>query len=92
MGARLRHFPSTPGGGIAGGDLDVSGPLRITGAGTARTAVDGGRRGYRVFHIISSGGEGVAITALTIQNGNAGRDFNGGGVFNEGTARVLSAR
>ena len=50
----------------ATGDLDINGPLTITGAGMATTIVNGGLLD-RVFHI--TGGYTVVFSGITIQNG-----------------------
>ncbi|MEO6060964.1 MAG: hypothetical protein ABIQ99_03390, partial [Thermoflexales bacterium] len=67
------------------GDLDITGNLVITGTGAATTIVDGNRTD-RVFHILVSSGQAVALSGLTVRNGNAHPDgangiSSGGGIF-----------
>jgi len=54
----------------ASGDLDIRKDLTIQGAGAGTTIIDGGGID-RVFHIFSFG-TNVAISRLTIRNGNPG--------------------
>lgn len=63
----------------ATGDLDITEELTITGMGSPNTIIDGGGHD-RVFDIQSVS---VAITGVTIRNGNAGAD-NGGAIANTG--------
>ncbi len=68
----------------ANGDLDVTGSLRITGAGLGATAIDGGGdvTGERVLHLDpTTGGLTVAVrlSRLTVTGGgNATSSFGGG--------------
>jgi cysteine-rich repeat protein len=70
------------------GDLDVTGDVTVTGAGAAATIVDAAGID-RAFDIAD--GVTIAMTGLTIRNGNAGGDRGnppsllGGGILNEGT-------
>jgi CSLREA domain-containing protein len=77
----------------AGGDLDVTDDLVLTGASAATTLVDGALHD-RVFHVLSGI---VAISDVTIQNGkttdgsngalnsNGGNAAAGGGIYNSGS-------
>lgn len=64
------------------GDLDITGPLTINGAGATRTIIDG--NGYstvdRVFDIF--GDNAVSFNDLTIRDGTA--FISGGGIANRG--------
>jgi hypothetical protein len=68
----------------ASGDLDITGPLTIKGAGPGQTIVDGNNLD-RVFDIL--GGK-VSITGLTVQHGLSD---NGGGIRNDGGRVTLSS-
>ena len=63
----------------ATGDFDITGDLRIFGAGAARTIVDAGQLD-RLFDIAS--GATVTLSDMTIQNGSSGL---GGAIRNQGT-------
>lgn len=65
------------GSGDKAGDLDIKDSLTLTGAGAATTIIDAGGLN-RVLEII--GAIPVGISGVTIRNGNAGVDSNGGGV------------
>ncbi len=83
----------------AGGDLDITSPLTITGAGSGTTVVQANAAAQtaneRVFHILT-GGTSVTISDVTIQNGVfrfAGASPSpqgGGGVRVEGAAANLT--
>jgi CSLREA domain-containing protein len=61
----------------ASGDLNITQPATLSGAGAASTQVDG--RGIdRVFAV---GATGVQISGLTITGGDAGPNGTGGGIF-----------
>jgi hypothetical protein len=68
------------------GDLDITGDLTITGAGSASTIIDGNRTATqaRVFQVLS--GVTVSISGLTIRNGtNEPGPGITGGILNHGT-------
>ena len=74
---RITH-PEPANGGIAGGDFNITAPVEITGAGAARTMVDGNHQ-FRILNVKSGATGRVTLTKLTIQNG-AGDDECGPGV------------
>lgn len=57
------------------GDLDITAPLSLVGAGAASTIIDAGAINERVVHVLSGT---VTIAGVTLQNG---RDVVGGGLF-----------
>lgn len=59
----------------ATGDLDISGPVEIVGAGTATTVIDGGGHD-RVLHVLETAG-GVTLSGLTVQGGETVEDGAG---------------
>jgi CSLREA domain-containing protein len=62
----------------ATGDLDItSGPVRIIGAGAATTIIDGSGTD-RIFHLTRSE-SGLVLSDITLQNGSARFENNGGG-------------
>jgi CSLREA domain-containing protein len=65
--------------GNASGDLDLTGPLTIRGAGAGRTIIDG-RQLDRVFDVLGTAASpfAVVLRGLAVRNGNAAGD--GGGV------------
>jgi CSLREA domain-containing protein len=65
----------------ATGDLDITKPVTINGAGSATTIIDGGGLD-RVFDVTTFG---VFFNDLTIQNGLPGSGENGGGIQSNGT-------
>jgi len=69
------------------GDFDVEDSVVIRGAGANATAIDGSSLD-RVFDIVRSPAQ-VTIEALTIRNGDAGSQSNGGGVRNVGVLSVV---
>lgn len=73
-------IPGTGENLAATGDLDITDDLTITGAGAASTLINGNGidRGLDIF-------ANVAISGVTIQNGNAGAGTLGGGIRNSGT-------
>jgi len=83
----------------AGGDLDITSPLTITGAGSATTIVQANAAtqtaNERVFHILA-GGTLVTISDVTIQNGvfrfvgALPNPQGGGGVRVEGSTANLT--
>jgi uncharacterized repeat protein (TIGR01451 family) len=75
-GTYALSIPGTAENAAATGDLDITDSLTLTGAGAATTVIDAGGID-RVFDII--GVNPVTISAVTIRNGNAGTDFEGGG-------------
>lgn len=76
------------GGGDEDGDLNLTMPasgnpvIGIVGAGAASTIVDANQID-RVFAI--DAGRTVSMSGITVQNGYAGPDGRGGGIFNAGT-------
>jgi uncharacterized repeat protein (TIGR01451 family)/CSLREA domain-containing protein len=82
------------------GDLDITDDLTIVGAGSGTTIIQAGTLGHmdtggpngidRVFHTIDGvrGSTDVSLSGITIRHGNV--QFNGGGIFHEGTG-TLSA-
>jgi len=58
------------------GDLDVTGPVTITGTGPDSTIIDAGAISDRVFHILEGS---VTIAGVTIRNGAADNIMGGGG-------------
>ncbi|MBK8464639.1 MAG: CSLREA domain-containing protein [Chloracidobacterium sp.] len=83
----------------AGGDLDITSPLTINGAGSATTIVQANAAtqtaNERVFHILA-GGTLVTISDVTIQNGvfrfigASPNPQGGGGIRVEGAAANLT--
>ena len=71
-------IPGTGEDSGATGDLDITEDLTITGAGAARTIIDGGKLD-RVFDVVFPRPITVNISGVTIQNGVAG---SGGGIRN----------
>lgn len=72
----------------ATGDLDITGPLTISGTGAGRTIINGGNID-RVFHLI--GAVPVTISGVTITNGNAAGGA-GGAIHNAlGTLTLTDA-
>lgn len=69
----------------ATGDLDIRQELTITGAGAASTIISGNRI-ERVFHVFNTT---VAISDLTIRDGDVG-DGDGGGIAVVGSASVVT--
>ena len=69
--------------GAATGDLDIKDDLTITGAGADSTILDGNGID-RIFDIFNSASR-VAISSLTIRNGNPGSGSYGGGLYNSST-------
>jgi CSLREA domain-containing protein len=80
------------------GDLDVRANIKIVGAGVDKTIIDG-QDLDRVLHIVSPAAS-VAISGLTIQNGNlhgfyidGPQKFNpGGGIYNLGKLTLTNVR
>jgi CSLREA domain-containing protein len=73
----------------ATGDLDITGPVFIIGAGAATTVIDGNDLD-RVLHVV--GAAPVELTGITLQNGQAPSAANGGGVYlNGGSVVTLTA-
>ncbi len=78
----------------ATGDLDITGPVTITGAGAGSTTIDANGLD-RIFEVIDAGN--VSISGVTLQNGVAGQNQNnyfvqqvGGAIFHAGTPSVLT--
>ena len=76
-------------GGIAGGDLDITGPARITGAGAARTTIDGNLRKHRVVVVAGTAGSRVELSGVTIRGGRTEEYGDGGGLRIEAGAMVV---
>ena len=79
----------------ANGDLDVTGSLRITGAGLGATAIDGGGdvTGERVLHLDPTpGGFTVAVrlSRLTVTGGGNATSSFGGGIRADNESRPLA--
>ncbi len=72
----------------ATGDLDITSPLTINGAGAASTIIDGGSID-RVIEVRP--GATVGINAVTIQNGNPGAGFGAAGILNSGTLTLTNS-
>jgi CSLREA domain-containing protein len=70
------------------GDLDITGPVTIAGAGPLTTVVNGNGTD-RVFDI-ASGVEPVRISGLRIENGRV-LDAGGGGIRSGGTLEVVNS-
>ena len=67
----------------ATGDLDITGDVRVIGAGAATTIIDAKKAKDRVFDVKP---EAIAeIANVTIQNGRTPKDDSGGGIRNDGT-------
>jgi hypothetical protein len=62
----------------AGGDLDITGDLTLTGAGAGSTIIDG-NDAYRVFHTRAT----VSVSGVTVTGGFVDGS-NGGGIVNSG--------
>jgi uncharacterized repeat protein (TIGR01451 family) len=84
-------IPPAGGDDVATGDLNITRPLTITGAGQLTTIVDGGALD-RIFNINTAGA--VGISGLTVQNGAVSANsavaggFGGGGILVQGSAAV----
>jgi CSLREA domain-containing protein len=75
-------LPPKPGNGDASGSIEITDPLRITGAGAAKTIIDGialRNQGFTQvsLKVVGSAGD-VTITNLTLQNGGNATGFCGG--------------
>ena len=70
------------------GDLDITSPLTINGAGAVSTIIDGGGID-RVIEVRP--GATVGINAVTIQNGNPGPGFGAAGILNSGTLTLTNS-
>src|SRR2546425_6300878 len=85
-GTFLLTIPGRGEDAAATGDLDITDDVTITGAGADTTILDGNGLD-RIFEIANPASI-VAISSLTIRNGNPGPpgpDADGGGIFNQGT-------
>ena len=69
------------------GDLDLTAPVTISGAGTTFTVIDG-NNGDRIFQVLP--GVNALISGVVIQNGERGSD-NGGGILNAGTLTLTNS-
>jgi CSLREA domain-containing protein len=74
----------------ATGDLDLRGPVTITGQGETATVIDAGRID-RVFDIWDDAGT-VAISALTVRNGFSEAAHLAGGIWNTATLTLDHVR
>src|SRR5262245_44482005 len=61
------------------GDLDILGPVAISGQGPAATIIDAGKID-RVFDVIEPTAT-VSIASLTVRNGFSGAGFPAGGIW-----------
>src|SRR5271165_6245156 len=66
---------------LTSGEIDINTNLTITGPGAGTLTVSGNNSSL-VFNVTLGGGATVAISGLTISEGNG---TNGGGIFNGGT-------
>jgi hypothetical protein len=72
------------------GELDITNSMTITGIGASQLAVDGGYvanssnviNGSRIFDLTGPTNLNVAITGLTLQNGNDFTGYGGGAIYN----------
>lgn len=69
----------------ATGDLDITSPVTISGAGSTSTVIDG-NTSDRVFHVLSGGN--LTLNDVTVQNGSAPAG-QGGGIYNQGGTFTL---
>src|SRR5437868_5312835 len=67
---------------LTSGELAITKNLTIAGPGADQLAVSGSSAS-RIFHIMS--GHTVGVEGLTIKNGRATAQSDGGGILNEGT-------
>lgn len=87
-GAYVNSIATTNENLNANGDLDILKNVAIVGAGASNVLLDGGGID-RVFHLVTSG-KIVAISGVTIQNGN-GSTIGGGGIWNASTLTLTDA-
>jgi hypothetical protein len=71
---------------LTGGTLNVPSDTTLTGDGAAKLAIDGGGT-TRVFDMTGAAGSTSTISAMTIQNGNAG-SFGAGIEFGSANATI----
>ena len=73
------------------GDLDITSPIKIVGAGVSATVIDGNRTD-RVLNVKS--GATLTLTKVTVRNGHVNPDLtvavNGGGIYNNGTLTLTN--
>ena len=73
------------------GDLDITSPIKIVGAGVSATVIDGNRTD-RVLNVKS--GATLTLTKVTVRNGCVGSGVtvavNGGGIYNAGTLTLTT--
>ncbi len=67
------------------GDLDITAPLSIAGAGAATTIVDA-NGGDRVFHLLETAGD-VSLTGVTVRDGFTEDD--GGGIYSVSAGTLI---
>jgi CSLREA domain-containing protein len=72
------------------GDLDITSPMTITGAGVPSTIIDG-QHADRIFDIFDSAGN-VTIEGLTVRNGFSGVGTLAGGIWNAATLTLADVR
>src|SRR5262245_44902326 len=74
----------------ATGDLDITKPVNIVGAGATSTTIDANSID-RVFDILPGAGN-VSMSGLTITDGFSGFGFVAGGIWNSGTLTLSNVR
>lgn len=89
---RLMGTAGTEEDANADGDLDITAPVRIRGAGATRTTIDGnGERTHeRVVHIVN--GTRTVFLDLTVRNGLDGTSEGGGAIFSDYGSGALILR
>lgn len=93
-GTYLLTIPDNSEQNAATGDLDITGPLTINGAGANTTFIDANGLD-RIFEVINAGN--VTVSGVTLQNGVAGQNQTGyfvqragGAIFHVGSPSVLN--
>ena len=91
-GDTINFAPSVTTVNLTTDKLVVDKNLTITGPGADRLTVQRSTHAlaFRIFHIISSSAV-VFISGLTISNGNAGDDGDGGGIRSAGVLRLTDS-
>ncbi|MEJ5223541.1 MAG: CSLREA domain-containing protein [Anaerolineales bacterium] len=85
VGTYLLTLPGADNTG-AGGDLDITESLTITGAGSGSTTIQQTVSGERVIHIVLD--VTVSISGVTITGGSGTTGQGGSGIYNNGTLTV----